>query len=247
VSGAVKNIPEEPVQRLSMAASLVVLTGAGVSAESGIVTFRGEDGLWKKHRPEQLATPEAFRKDPELVWEWYHWRRRMVLRAKPNPAHHAIAGMEERIPGFTLATQNVDRLHMRAGSRKVLELHGDLHHARCSDCTHLIPLHEQEGTVMCSLCGGYMRPNVVWFGESLDIHLLEEAFATSARSDCLIVAGTSNVVQPAASLAYKALENGGYVLEVNLEPTPLTGSASATLLGKAGEILPELMRRAFNV
>jgi NAD-dependent deacetylase len=225
---------------------MVVLTGAGVSADSGIQTFRSEGGLWKKHRPEELATPEAFRKDPALVWDWYHWRRKVVSEAEPNPAHYAIAELEKRIRGFTLVTQNVDRLHARAGSERVLELHGDLHHARCGGCSDLLPLQEQKGLVVCSRCGGLMRPNVVWFGESLDITLLDKAFDDSTTCDLLIVAGTSSVVQPAASLAFAALENGGYVLEINLDPTPLTGFASETVLGKAGEVLPELVRLAFG-
>jgi NAD-dependent deacetylase len=239
-------ISDEAVQRLNSSKRLAVLTGAGVSAESGVPTFRGKDGLWKNHQPQQLATPQAFAKDPELVWDWYHWRRKTVLEVSPNPAHYAIAELERHIPNFTLITQNVDRLHMRAGSKNVLELHGDLHHARCSDCTDVIPLESQEGLVMCGLCGGHMRPNVVWFGENLDSSLLAEAYIAPGACDFLIVAGTSNVVQPAASLAYAAIGKGGYVLEVNLDPTPLTGSASATVLGKAGEVLEELVRLAFG-
>jgi NAD-dependent deacetylase len=239
-------IPPEAIQRVRESNRLVVLTGAGVSAESGVPTFRGKDGLWKNHSPQQLATPQAFEKDPELVWEWYHWRRKVVREVLPNPAHHAIVELEKRVPGFTLITQNVDRLHMRAGSENVLELHGDLLHARCSECAAIVGLDVQEGLVTCRLCGGQMRPNVVWFGENLDAGLLEEAYIASGRSDFLIVAGTSNVVQPAASLAYTALGNDGYVLEVNLDPTPLTGSASATVLGKAGEVLTELVELAFG-
>jgi NAD-dependent deacetylase len=238
-------IPPEAIQKLRESNRLVVMTGAGVSAESGVPTFRGKDGLWKNHRPQQLATPQAFEKDPELVWEWYHWRRKVVREVLPNPAHHAIVELEKRVPGFTLITQNVDRLHLRAGSEKVLELHGDLHHARCSECAAIVGLDVQEGLITCGLCGGRMRPNVVWFGENLDVGLLEEAYIASGRSDFLVVAGTSNIVQPAASLAYAALGNDGYVLEVNLDPTPLTGSASATVLGKAGEVLKELVRLAW--
>lgn len=240
-----KDIPAQAVQKLADSKSLAVITGAGVSAESGVPTFRGKDGLWKNYQPHQLATPMAFHDDPGLVWEWYHWRRQTVLACSPNPAHNAIARMEERVGDFTLITQNVDRLHARAGSERVLELHGDLHRARCSECSAITDLEGQEGVVMCELCGGAMRPNVVWFGESLDIRILEEAYRACGRSDCLIVAGTSNVVQPAASLAYAALENNGYVLEVNLDPTPLTGSATDTVLGKAGEVLEELVRLAW--
>lgn len=246
MQGKVSSIPEEAVGRLQVSKHLVVLTGAGVSAESGVPTFRGKDGLWKNYQPQQLATPEAFKRDPALVWDWYHWRRKKALDVSPNPAHYAIVELEKRIDDFTLVTQNVDRLHMRAGSVKVIELHGDLHNARCSDCSDVIPLEKQDGVVMCGLCGGAMRPNVVWFGESLDIRHLEAAYNVSGASDFLIVAGTSNVVQPAASLAYAALEKEGYVLEVNLDPTPLTGSASATVLGKAGEVLQELVSLAFG-
>lgn len=239
-------LPDEAVEKLRGSECLVVITGAGVSAESGVPTFRGKDGLWKDHRPEQLATPQAFEKDPELVWDWYHWRRNLVREVSPNPAHYAIAQLERRVPDFTLITQNVDGLHLRAGSENVFQIHGDLHHARCSECAAIIALHGQEGLVTCELCQGQMRPNVVWFGESLNVRYLEQAYIAAGRSDFLIVAGTSNVVQPAASLAYAALGNGGYVLEVNLDPTPLTGSASATVLGKAGEVLSELVRLAFG-
>lgn len=246
MAGIKENIPDEAIQRLRGAKRLAILTGAGVSAESGVPTFRGKDGLWKNHQPQQLATPQAFEKDPELVWDWYHWRRKVVLEVLPNPAHYAIAELEKRVPDFTLITQNVDRLHLRAGSERILEIHGDLHHARCGECSAIAALEEHQGLVTCDICGGLMRPNVVWFGESLDVRLLEQAFIASGSSDFLIVAGTSNVVQPAASLAYAALENGGYVLEVNLDPTPLTGSASATVLGRAGEVLEELVLLAFG-
>jgi len=239
-------IPREVVSRLSGSKRLVVLTGAGVSAESGVPTFRGRDGLWRNHRPEELATPEAFKGNPELVWSWYHWRRNTVRQVLPNPAHDAIARMESKIEDFVLITQNVDGLHQRAGSEKVLQIHGDLHYARCSDCGAVIALEEQEGMITCPMCRGPMRPDVVWFGESLDVGLLTQAYNASERSDLFIVAGTSNVVQPAASLAFAAIRNGGYVFEINLDPTPLTGSASATVIGKAGEVLQELVRLAWE-
>ncbi len=238
-------IPPESVRGLQQAGSLVVLTGAGVSAESGIPTFRGQDGLWKNFRSEQLATPQAFGREPALVWDWYHWRRGIVRGAAPNAAHRAIAELEDQIPEFALITQNVDGLHQRAGSRKILELHGSLHRARCQDCSERMFLEEEEGVLNCHRCGGVMRPDVVWFGESLDLHQLEEAFRSCANADFLIVAGTSGLVQPAASLAYATLGNGGHVLEVNLEKTPFTGTASATVLGKAGEVIPELVSLAW--
>ena len=244
--GAVPEIPVEAVQRLRDADTVTVLTGAGVSAESGIPTFRGPDGLWKNHRPEELATPQAFARDPELVWEWYHWRRGLVRSVGPNPGHDAIARLEEQVGDFTLATQNVDGLHKVAGSRNLLELHGTIHQAKCQDCPAVIDLADDAGVITCQSCTGLMRPAVIWFGESLDMATLETAYIASAKADFLIVAGTSNVVQPAASLAYASIERGGYVLEVNLDPTPLTGTASSTILGKGGEVLPELVRIAFG-
>ena len=239
-------ISAEALKRLRLAKSVAVLTGAGVSAESGIPTFRGPDGLWKNHRPEQLATPQAFARDPELVWEWYHWRRGLVRSVGPNPGHDAIVRLEGKVDDFTLITQNVDGLHREAGSERVLELHGTIHRARCQDCPAIIDLTDEDGVIVCQDCSGLMRPNVIWFGENLDMATLESAYIASARAEFLIVAGTSNVVQPAASLAYAAIENGGYVLEVNLDPTPLTGTATSTILGKGGEVLPEIVRRAFG-
>jgi NAD-dependent deacetylase len=239
-------ISPETIERLRGARCVTVLTGAGVSAESGIPTFRGPDGLWKNHRPEQLATPEAFGRDPELVWEWYHWRRGLVKSVLPNPGHDAIARLESEVEEFTLVTQNVDGLHKVAGSENLLELHGTIHKAKCQGCPAVIDLADDEGVITCQSCGDLMRPAVIWFGESLDMDTLESAYVASASADFLLVAGTSNVVQPAASLAYAAIGRGGYVLEVNLDPTPLTGTATSTILGKGGEILPELVRIAFG-
>ena len=238
-------IPQEGLDRLKEAGSVAVMTGAGVSAESGIPTFRGAGGLWKNHKPEQLATPQAFAKDPELVWEWYHWRRQVVRSAEPNPGHEAIAALEGKVDNFTLVTQNVDGLHRRAGNDNILELHGTVHRARCSACPSSMDLADEEGVITCDSCGDLMRPAVIWFGESLDMATLESAYVACASADYLIVAGTSSVVQPAASLAYASLERGGYVLEVNMDPTPLTGTATSTILGKTGEVLPELVRQAW--
>ncbi|MDT8395986.1 MAG: NAD-dependent deacylase [bacterium] len=239
-------ISAEAPERLRLSRSVAVLTGAGISAESGVPTFRGPDGLWKKHRPEQLATPQAFARDPDLVWEWYHWRRALVRSVRPNPGHDAIAWLERNVEHFTLITQNVDGLHREAGNERILELHGTIHRARCQDCPAVVDLAGEDGVIICPACGGLMRPDVVWFGESLDRKTLESAYVASAGADFLMVVGTSSVVQPAASLAYAALGNGGYVLEVNLDPTPLTGTASGTILGKGGEVLPELVRLAFG-
>ncbi|UCF29863.1 MAG: NAD-dependent deacylase [bacterium] len=239
-------IPQEVVTRLSEAQRVAVLTGAGVSAESGIPTFRGKAGLWKNHRPEQLATPQAFRSDPALVWEWYHWRRGLVRQADPNPAHSALAEMENRIPHFVLITQNVDGLHMRAGSGNVLEMHGNINRARCCSCDNRIQLTDESGVLDCARCGSLMRPDIVWFGESLDPDILAQSYRAAGTADVFVVAGTSSVVQPAASLAFSVKEAGGFVLEINLDPTPLTGAADITVLGKAGEVLPELVKRMWE-
>lgn len=240
------DIPGEAVQKLSSARRVAVLTGAGVSAESGVPTFRGVGGLWKNHRPEQLATPQAFTNDPDLVWEWYHWRRGLINEASPNAAHNAIVRIERNIPDFTLITQNVDGLHLTAGSREVLEIHGNFTRARCSSCTHRIPLSRETGVLICEKCGALMRPDVVWFGESLDHDILEASHNASQSADFFLVAGTSSVVQPAASLAFAARQSGGYVLEVNLDPTPLTGTADVTILGKAGEVLSALVEEVWG-
>ncbi|TNF45613.1 NAD-dependent deacylase [bacterium] len=234
-------IPGDVAQQLKVAESVAVMTGAGVSAESGIPTFRGDGGLWKNHRPEQLATPQAFQKDPDLVWEWYHWRRGLIRESSPNAAHHSIVQVERNSNQFTLITQNVDGLHLTAGSQAVLEIHGNIHRARCSSCANRVPLSTETGVLTCEQCGALMRPDVVWFGENLDQSVLEASHRATSTADFFLVAGTSSVVQPAASLAYAAKERGAYVLEVNLDPTPLTGTADVTILGKAGAVLSALV------
>jgi len=221
---------------------VVVLTGAGVSAESGVPTFRGRDGLWKTHRPEDLARPDAFAMNPELVWEFYNWRRDLVGKCEPNPAHLALAEMERHIPNFLLITQNVDGLHAAAGSRKYLEMHGSLWQLKCTKCTHarddrsdLPPMPE------CPVCGHLLRPGVVWFGEPLIPGVLKLAIAQISSADVFISVGTSNLVQPAASFYQLAREHGAVTVEVNLEPTANTGFMDFAMHGKAGEILPELV------
>ncbi len=230
-------------QRLAASKCVVALTGAGISAESGVPTFRGADGLWRNFRAEELATPGAFQRDPHLVWEWYNWRRSLLREIQPNRAHIALRELEERVRDFTLITQNVDGLHTLAGSRKVLELHGSIWRLRCTECDR----EEENRDVplkllpMCA-CGGLKRPGVVWFGEMLPPGVLEEAFERAGKADFFLVAGTSGVVQPAASLALRAKTEGAYLVEVNIERTPLSPSADAVLTGKAGEILPLLVR-----
>ncbi len=221
---------------------VVVLTGAGVSAESGVPTFRGSDGLWKSHRPEDLARPDAFSVHPELVWEFYNWRRKMVGECKPNPAHLALAEMERQIPNFLLITQNVDGLHARAGSRKLIEMHGSLWQVKCTVCTHAREdFSELDDLPECPVCGHLLRPGVVWFGEPLVPGVLKLAIAQISAADVFITVGTSNLVQPAASFYQLAKDHGAVTVEVNLEPTPNTGFMDFALHGKAGEILPELV------
>lgn len=231
---------------LAGARSVAALTGAGVSAESGLATFRGSEGLWRRHRPEDLATPEAFARDPRLVWAWYEERRRAAAAARPNPAHEALAALENRFPEFTLITQNVDGLHARAGSRRVLEIHGCLWRTRCCSCGEVredrrVPFPALPPRCVCE---GLLRPDVVWFGEALPFELLSGAFRAVDACDVLIVAGTSGAVQPAGSMGRRALARGAGVIEVNLERTPLSGEATVFLEGRAGEILPALARGA---
>jgi NAD-dependent deacetylase len=225
---------------------VAVLTGAGVSAESGVPTFRGEGGLWRNFRPEQLATPEAFRRDPALVWEWYDWRRGLIDSCAPNAAHATLAEMEAALPDLTLITQNVDGLHQAAGSRNVLELHGDIWRMRCTGCGRVsedrrVPLPEIPPR--CPECGALLRPDVVWFGESLPLEVLDAAWAAAARCRLMLVVGTSAVVQPAASLPIVALRNGARLVEVNPAETPLSAHAHETLRGPAAEVLPEWWRK----
>ncbi|MFH1059094.1 MAG: NAD-dependent deacylase [Pseudomonadota bacterium] len=230
-------------QALAAAARVAVLSGAGVSAESGVPTFRGPGGLWEKHRPEDLATPQAFRRDPALVWRWYHWRRELIAACAPNPAHQALAAYEARRPGFTLITQNVDGLHRLAGSRNLLEIHGSLWRVRCLDCG--VDREERRldlpAPPLCPACGGLLRPDVVWFGESLDQDLLDRAWRAAGNCQAMLVVGTSAVVQPAASLALVAKSAGAYVIEVNPDPTPNTGRVDVSLHAPAGEVLPALL------
>jgi NAD-dependent deacetylase len=221
-----------------------VLTGAGVSAESGIPTFRGEDGLWRSHRPEELATPYAFARDPKLVWEFYDWRRRIIAEKGPNAAHRALQTLEKKVPLFTLVTQNVDGLHRKAGSENLIELHGNIWRVRCTSCGREFENYDVPVAIPpeCSDCGQMLRPGVVWFGESLPQGELAKAFRAASECDVALIVGTSGVVQPAASLATKAKRSGAKVVEVNLEETPNTAWVDIALLGKAGEILPQLVQ-----
>ena len=227
---------------LPAARSIAVLTGAGISAESGVPTFRGPGGLWRDFRPEDLATPEAFANDPRLVWEWYDFRRQKIAAATPNLGHYALVTLEKRSPDFTLITQNVDGLHPLAGSRNLLEIHGNLWRTRCLSCHEV---REHRGPLAripprCP-CEGLLRPDVVWFGEPLPYELLKRAIRAIEACDLMLVVGTSGLVQPAASMADAALARGIPVVEINLDPTPLSERATHALHGKAGEILPKLI------
>lgn len=222
---------------------VVVLTGAGISAESGVPTFRGEGGLWRKYRATDLATPEAFESDPRLVWEFYGWRRQLLAPLSPNPGHYALAELERKIPHFTLITQNIDGLHQKAGSANILELHGNLWWVRCTRCgglseNHTIPLPELP---RCDSCQGLLRPHVVWFGEMLDAGILDRAYQAIQECGVMLVVGTSGTVQPAASMGLIARKRGATVAEVNLDPTPYTDAYDISISGKSGEILPQLL------
>ena len=239
---------------------IVVLTGAGISAESGVPTFRGDAGLWKSYRPEELATPQAFRRDPRLVWEWYAWRRSLVADCRPNDAHLALARLALEDPRrTTLVTQNVDGLHHRAARVEAstedrpaeagypLEVHGAIHRDRCSGCGR----HEEspepvdatsEATLpRCGDCGSLMRPDVVWFGEALDPDVIGASMSAAGEADLCLVIGTSAVVHPAAAVPEVTRRAGGRVVELNLEPTPVSGYADVSLLGKAGTLVPQLL------
>jgi len=237
------SIPAELVAALRGARSVAALTGAGISAESGIATFRGDGGAWKRNRPEDVATPRAFARDPVRVWQWYAARRAAAAAAEPNAAHRALVAIEERVPRFTLVTQNVDGLHGRAGSRRVVELHGSLARARCHRCGAAVSDPPRGGALppACARCGGPVRPDVVWFGEDLDAGDLHRALDACVSADVVLVVGTSGLVEPAASLAFAALEAGARVAEINPEPTPLTPWAHDVLVARAGEALPALV------
>jgi NAD-dependent deacetylase len=231
------------------ARSVAVLTGAGISAESGVPTFRGPGGLWRQYRPEELATPEAFRRDPRLVWEWYDWRRQRIAQARPNAGHEALVRLERSKPRFWLITQNVDGLHERAGSRRVIKLHGDIWLVRCVACgreqrDERVPLPELPPR--CA-CGGLLRPGVVWFGEALPPGAWEAAEQAVREAEVLLVVGTSAVVYPAAGLIPLAQACGARVIEVNPEETPMSARLDCSLRGPAGVILPALIPSEPNV
>ncbi len=229
---------------LADAKHVTVLTGAGVSKESGIPTFRdAQTGFWEKHRPEDLATPEGFLKDPKLVWTWYDYRRKLLGGVKPNPGHEAIVELEKLIDTVTVVTQNVDGLHQRAGSTDVIELHGSITQFFCFDNQHDaddVPF-DLETPPLCSVCGSMIRPAVVWFGEALPQKLLRRGISECEESEVILVVGTSSLVQPAASLPYSGYQRGAKIVEVNPDATPITEIAAVVLQGPSGEMLPEVV------
>jgi len=229
-------------ERLYNSNAVTILTGAGISAESGVPTFRGKNGLWKNFRPEDLATPEAFKKDPCLVWEWYDSRRQVLSRLQPNLGHFTITELEKRTKEFTLITQNVDGLHQLAGSKNIMELHGNIWRVKCLTCNKIIENRDVPIKILpfCK-CGGLLRPDVVWFGEMLSDNIMKKAFVASDNCNMMFVIGTSSVVHPAASLALRAKDEGAFIVEINIENTPLSASADATIFGKSGDILPQLL------
>ncbi|MCU0491989.1 MAG: NAD-dependent deacylase [Chloroflexaceae bacterium] len=242
------NLPTELVSALRLARHVVALTGAGISAESGLPTFRDAmTGLWAQYRPEELATPEAFQRNPKLVWEWYAWRRQLVEAAAPNPAHHALAALERLVPRLTLITQNVDSLHQLAGSSAVIELHGNIRRTRCFANGHPAETWDESKAVppRCTICGSPLRPGVVWFGERLPEEALNNAIEASATCDFFFSIGTSGMVEPAASLPQVALKFGATVIFINLDVEDKTTPPLFRLNGKAGTLLPALVAAAW--
>ncbi|MBN2028958.1 NAD-dependent deacylase [bacterium] len=237
------------IETIKSARKIAVLTGAGISAESGVPTFRGEEGLWKKFRPEELANFEAFMRNPELVWEWYNYRRKLISEVQPNPGHVALAEMEACVDSYWLITQNVDGLHRRAGNRHILELHGNIMRSRCITCgqkEETLDMFEKGELPRCT-CGGIMRPDVVWFGEMLPSDILNQAFQAAEACDLFFSIGTSAVVHPAASLPITALNQGAFVIEINIEPTVISGKLHESIIGKSGEVLPQLLKDIWGI
>ncbi len=230
-------------ERLATARNITVLTGSGISADSGVPTFRGADGLWRNYRAEDLATPDAFERDPRLVWEWYNWRRELIATKRPNPAHLAITELERRAPAFWLVTQNVDGLHRDAGSRNLTEIHGNIWKVRCTGCNRVDENRDIPISLLpsCSQCGSLLRPHIIWFGESLLAADLQQCANVLRNCDILFVIGTSGVVYPAAGFAAVAKESGAFVAEINLDPTPQSSLVDVSLQGRAKDLVPRLL------
>lgn len=237
-------ISETLIDALRSSRHVCVLTGSGISAESGVPTFReAQSGLWEKFDPHELATPEAFLKDPELVWKWYRWRRELVAKAKPNAGHRALVDLASQVREFTLITQNVDGLHQRAGSQNVIEFHGNIFEDRCfvEGCIVNDAEDAPDTVPTCPACGGNLRPGVVWFGEAIPGDALTRAMAAASDCGLFFSIGTSSLVWPAAGLAETALAAGARIVEVNPDLTPLSSTSDFCIKGNAGVVLPELI------
>jgi NAD-dependent deacetylase len=237
--------PDGLIETLRKTRSVAVLTGAGISAESGLPTFRDAmTGLWAKFNPQELATPQAFRKNPKLVWDWYATRRERAKSAKPNPGHFALAEMEKHYPHFSLITQNIDSLHQAAGSQNVVELHGNISRVKCFDQNHLAETWEENGAEVpkCVTCGSLLRPDVVWFGEQLPEQAFESAVTAAYNCEVFFSIGTSGTVEPAASLARVAAQSGATVITINLEVDNIAAPPRFSFNAKAGELLPALVK-----
>ena len=237
-------ISDQLLARLTAAHSVVAFTGAGMSAESGVPTFRGNQGLWKKFKPEELANLDAFSKNPTLVWEWYSTRKRIISQVQPNPGHRALVDMEQLVPSLVVVTQNIDNLHRRAGSSTVFELHGNIERNYCLECGARFEDEEiefRDGIPHCRECSGLVRPDVVWFGELLPMDQWEGAELAIRSADVVLTVGTSGVVYPAADLPMQGRRAGAYVAEINPEPTELTPWVDEAIRGSSGQVLPVIV------
>ena len=236
--------PEEFLEKLESAQNIVFFTGAGISAESGVPTFRGKEGIWNKLKPEELANFDAFLRNTDMVWEWYQHRRKIVREAQPNHAHSAIAEFQKFYPNVTVVTQNVDNLHKRAGSKKFYELHGNIERNYCIDCKEWyndIEIDDsKKGAIKCK-CGGLIRPDVVWFGEYLPQDEFQNSEIEASKSDICFVVGTSAVVYPAAYIPITAKQTGSYLVEINIESTEFSKTADHSFFGEAGKTLPKVL------
>ncbi|MBP9885046.1 MAG: NAD-dependent deacylase [Leptospiraceae bacterium] len=235
-------INQQLITKIKSAKRVAVLTGAGISAESGIPTFRGAGGYWRNYRAEDLATPEAFARDPKLIWEWYAMRMQVCLDAKPNPGHEVVAKMESYFPEFLLVTQNVDGLHVRAGNEKLVEIHGNIFTARCTSCKTKFNLTQvpNQIPVLCRSCGKLARPHIVWFGESYDMSLIEKARNFLLKTDLIFIIGTSGQVGVPVQLASEAIAHGAYSIEINPDSSTISNLVNLHFASASGKILPEI-------
>ncbi|AIF69044.1 NAD-dependent protein deacylase [Palaeococcus pacificus DY20341] len=246
---------EEAAKLIAHSRFLIAFTGAGISAESGIPTFRGNGGLWENYKVEEVATPEAFKRNPKLVWEFYKMRMRKMRKAKPNKAHIALAELENKGILKGVITQNIDDLHREAGSKNVIELHGNIYRVKCTSCDYKENLKEsgrldefldEDELPKCPKCGSLLRPDVVWFGEPLPETALNNAFNLARRVDICLVIGTSGQVFPAAYIPYIVKDNKGSIIEINPHESGITPIADIFLRGRAGEVMEELLRKIWE-